>query len=102
VQILALALHELATNARKHGALARQDGRLAVTWWVKRGAGSSRLMLDWHESGIEIRMEQAKTARVGFGRRLIEEALPYQLDAKTKLQFAPNAVRCSVAMELEP
>jgi PAS domain S-box-containing protein len=100
VQILALAVHELATNARKYGALARQDGRLAVTWDVKRDAGVRRLILDWHESGIETRMEHADRRR-GFGRRLIEEALPYQLGAQTKLEFAPNAVRCSVAMELE-
>jgi PAS domain S-box-containing protein len=101
VQILALALHELATNARKHGALARQDGRLAVTWQVKGDPGSQRLMLEWHETGIETRMEQAHRPRVGFGRRLIEEALPYQLDAQTKLEFTPNAVRCSVAMDLD-
>lgn len=101
VQILALALHELATNARKHGALGRPDGRLAVTWHVQRDAGGRRLVLEWHESGIETRMEQADRPRVGFGRRLIEEALPYQLDAQTRLEFAPNEVRCSVAMELE-
>ena len=100
VQILALVLHELATNARKHGALCRPEGQLAVTWHVKQDAGRDRLMLDWHERGIEIRMEEVDRRRIGFGRRLIEEALPYQLDAQTRLDFTPNEVRCSVAMEL--
>jgi PAS domain S-box-containing protein len=100
VQILALALHELATNARKHGALGAPEGRLAVSWQVIALDGDRRLALEWHESGAAARSEKAGPIRKGFGRTLVEESLPYQLDAETRLEFEPNEVRCSVTMTL--
>jgi two-component sensor histidine kinase len=100
VQILALAVHELATNARKHGALGPPEGTLAVSWQVTGLDGDRRLALEWHESGTATRSEKAGPRRKGFGRTLIEESLPYQLDAETRLEFGPNEVRCSVTMTL--
>jgi two-component system, chemotaxis family, CheB/CheR fusion protein len=100
VQILALALHELATNARKHGALGTPEGRLAVSWQVTGLDGDRRLALEWYESGAATRSEKAGAIRKGFGRTLIEEALRYQLDAETRLEFGQNEVRCSVTMTL--
>ena len=101
VQILALSLHELATNARKYGALATAEGRLAVTWRVTVEGGNRHLALEWRESGVTPYEKTAPT-RKGFGRTLIEESLPYQLDAKTRLEFGDNDVCCSVLMTLEP
>ena len=100
VQILALGLHELATNARKHGALAAPDGRLLVTWNVAEPEGSRRLMLRWEERGIVARGD-ADAGRVGRGRTLIEESLPFQLDAETQLEIGPDSVRCSVSLALD-
>ena len=102
VQILALALHELATNARKHGALAAPEGRLAVSWVETSDAGARALALEWRESGSVASAAHAGVRRKGFGRVLIEEALPYQLDAQTRLEFEPDGIRCSVRMSLEP
>ena len=99
VQILALGLHELATNARKHGALASPGGQLSVTWTVQESNGSRRLMLQWEESGIVAR-GASDAERVGLGRTLIEESLPYQLDAETKLEIGLDSVRCSVSLAL--
>ena len=48
---MALVLHELAENARRHGALARPDGRVAVGWRVEAGPEGRRLVLDWREPG---------------------------------------------------
>jgi PAS domain S-box-containing protein len=100
VQILALGLHELATNARKHGALAAPNGRLSVTWSVAETAGARRLMLRWEETGIVAR-GISDAERVGRGRTLIEESLPFQLDAETRLEIAGDSVRCTVSLALE-
>lgn len=100
VQILALGLHELATNARKHGALGAPGGHLNVTWRVT-GEGSTRqLTLTWQERGISTRQTPPKVNRIGLGRTLIEKSLPYQLDAETELDIGRDEVRCVVTMAL--
>lgn len=92
VQLLALALHELTTNALKHGAL-KAGGRLSIEWTVSPAEdGRRRLVLDWRESGVAI----GGDLRRGFGRELIEENLPYELDAITSLRFGPDGVACRI------
>jgi PAS domain S-box-containing protein len=68
---LALVLHELATNARKHGALSVPGGRLSVQWEIRTNGGRS-LVLEWKESGVP--KVTAPKAR-GFGSTLIEQTL---------------------------
>ena len=65
---LSLALHELATNAAKYGALSRPEGRVELRWQAQDG----RLSLSWRESGGP---PVAPPSRRGFGSRLIENAL---------------------------
>ncbi|MBI0538173.1 PAS domain S-box protein [Roseomonas sp. KE2513] len=98
VQPLALALHELATNAVKHGAIGQPDGRLKVTWRLEDGRGPPLLLLDWEESGVA--MPALSVERRGYGRELIEHALPYQLQARTRLEFMPDGVRCRITLPL--
>lgn len=98
VQILALAVHELATNARKHGALAVPQGRLAVTWRLSRGEADLRLTIDWRERGAH--RDRANQVHTGFGRTLIERALPYQLDAQTQFEFTSDGIFCSVTIRV--
>src|SRR6202034_1560126 len=86
---LSLALHELATNAAKYGALSRPEGRVELRWAVQAG----RLNLSWRESGGP---RVVPPTRQGFGSRLIEHALSRDLDGKTRLEFAPEGVRCSI------
>jgi two-component system, chemotaxis family, CheB/CheR fusion protein len=93
VQLLALALHELATNALKHGALKESRGRLDVKWQMLDEMNTPRLELTWVESAIEFNQREANSSRRGYGRELLEQALPYQLDATTKLEFAPDGLR---------
>ena len=100
VQVLALGLHELATNARKHGALAAPDATLSVTWHVAAADAERRLVLEWDERGIVAR-EATDSERVGRGRMLLEESLPFQLDAETRLEIGSDFVRCSVALVLD-
>ena len=102
VQVLALGLHELATNARKHGALGAPDGRLSVTWQVKRVDGKRRLALRWAEDGIASRRASHRDVNhIGLGRTLIEKSIPYQLDAETRLEIHDDSVRGDVTIPLE-
>ena len=93
-QAVALALHELATNAVKHGALAQPSGRLDVSWRMDQEP-EPRIALQWRESG-DTMPEGGRPARRGYGTELIERALRYQLKAKTKLEFGEDGVRCSI------
>jgi PAS domain S-box-containing protein len=97
-QAFALALHELATNAVKYGALSQPTGRLSVTWRVEPGP-RDQVVLDWQEHGVRYPDAVAPTRR-GYGSMLIERALPAQLNAQTRLEFAADGVRCRIVAPL--
>jgi len=90
---LSLALHELATNAAKYGALSRSEGRVELRWKVE----ADRLDLSWRETGGP---PVVPPSRRGFGSLLIERALCSDLDGQTRLEFAPEGVRCSITATL--
>ena len=95
----ALAVHELTTNALKYGALSNAAGRLHVRWWLEAANGykyATRLIFEWQESGMPV--TDLKPMRRGFGRELIEQGLPYELDATTSLEFRPGGVYCRIAL----
>jgi PAS domain S-box-containing protein len=101
VQVLAMALHELATNAVKYGALSQPSARLVVTWSLEpRGeGGKSWLHIDWREHGVEM-SPGSKPRGGGQGRELIEQALPYQLSAKTSFELGLDGIHCTISMPL--
>ncbi len=99
-QALALALHELATNAVKYGALS-QPGKLAVKWRLRQEDGDAHVILNWRETGVTMPDPAGEGRRKGYGRELIERALPYQLNAITNLEFTSDGVRCTVELPLE-
>jgi two-component system CheB/CheR fusion protein len=100
VQTFGLALHELATNALKHGALAKETGRLAISWTVQsNGQNVPVLVLDWRETGLS---NVPKPSRRGFGRELIENALQFSLKAKADLSFGSGGVSCHIELPLPP
>lgn len=102
VQTLAMALHELATNAVKYGALGQPDGHLRVTWKLADSdrKGRPRLHIDWRETGVIMPMHSLgrKTQGGGQGRELIEQALPYQLNAQTSFDLGPDGVHCTITI----
>ena len=102
VQILAMALHELATNAVKYGALAQPQARLAIRWRVEspEAGGPPWLNIEWRESGVAMPAEGEPPRGSGQGRELIERALPYQLSARTSFVLGPDGVECTIAMPL--
>jgi two-component sensor histidine kinase len=100
VQTFALGLHELATNAVKHGALSRAEGRLLVRWCLVDGEdGDRRLRVEWQENGVPVPPPvRGQPFRRGSGRELIERSLPYQLGAETSYELTPEGVRCTITL----
>lgn len=100
VQVLSMALHELATNALKYGALRQRGARLSIRWWMDQEEGSSRplLHIDWKEIGVPIADQGSIPRRRGQGSDLIERALPYQLKAVTSLEFSGDGVHCTIVL----
>lgn len=98
VQALAMALHELATNAVKYGAFAHPDGFLAVRWQIVVDIDDPRtwLHIDWRESGVPMQGPGSGSVGTGQGRVLIEQALPYQLQAKTSFTLGVDGVHCTL------
>jgi PAS domain S-box-containing protein len=90
---LSLALHELATNATKYGALSRPEGRVTVQWRVQEGM----LHLGWEENGGP---PVAPPTQKGFGSRLLEELVVHDLGGATKLNYDVSGVRCSITARL--
>jgi two-component sensor histidine kinase len=93
---VALALHELATNAVKYGALSAPAGRVAVEWWLA-GASDAELHLTWRESGGPTVIAPPDR---GFGSQLIERTLADALGGSARLEFAPEGLRAEIAARL--
>jgi two-component sensor histidine kinase len=92
---LVLGLHELATNAAKHGALSRPGGGVAVL--LSADAGGGVLRLDWTESGGPP-LPGGPPPRRGFGMRLLERGLAHDLGAGSavRLRFEPEGLRAEI------
>ena len=88
-QTLALALHELATNAAKYGALSRGTGTLAVSWQVQPAA----ISIDWREAGGPSTVAPDKS---GFGTRIITSSVERQLGGKTTFDWRPEGLSCAL------
>lgn len=95
VERLGLALHELATNASKYGALSVPEGRVVVRWAVRAGEGAPRLSISWREeNGPPV----STPRRRGFGSQLIEHVAAQMLDATTTYEFERSGLRWSIDM----
>jgi PAS domain S-box-containing protein len=95
---IGLAVHELATNAVKHGALAVAGGHVEVSWRRETRQEAEWLSLDWRESGMNGR--RVTQAREGFGTVLLLRTLPYDLSATVEQTFAPLGFRCNISFPL--
>lgn len=99
VEMLSLAIHELATNALKYGALACKRGRLFVTWRIDSAEPDQRVVLEWVERDFASSpATSAHSTRRGYGRTLIEEALPYSLSAQTSFDLGKEGLRCMISL----
>src|SRR3954470_22663108 len=90
-EVLTLAIHELATNAIKHGALSGATGRVKVTWSRHNKDGQSWLRLVWEEAGLT---GVGHSRRAGFGTQLITRRIPYELEGTSSLEIKPDGALC--------
>ena len=98
-QNIGLALHELATNAAKHGSLKGEGSlALAVTWSIAGDAGEPSLQLDWAERTLP--RKQADAARAGFGRTMLEQLVGAALRGETKYDLTETHVRWTLRAPL--
>jgi two-component system CheB/CheR fusion protein len=96
-ETLALALHELATNALKYGALSQPSGRIDVTWQIDKGGNPDELIFEWRErGGPQVALPQRK----GFGTEMLERTLAFEFKARTSLIFDVSGVHCTITMPL--
>jgi PAS domain S-box-containing protein len=95
-QGLAMALHELSTNALKYGALQAPGGRLSVRW--SRGA-AGRLLLVWEETGGP---PVTPPTRRGLGTTILQRALAGALGGATRLDWRPEGLRCELDLPDTP
>ena len=97
VQTLALAVHELFTNAIKHGALRHPEGCLSIAWEMVDEPEPS-LRFAWRETGLRPEPGAGAPPGRGYGRELIERALPFQLGAATRYDLGPEGLACVVTL----
>ncbi|AWN42750.1 hypothetical protein DK389_22400 [Methylobacterium durans] len=84
-----MALHELATNAVKYGALSNDKGRVILNWDIVDGSQPPHLWLRWEELGGP---PVVAPTRTGFGTRMIERALASELGGTAEIEYRPRGV----------
>ncbi|HET7806828.1 MAG TPA: PAS domain S-box protein [Pseudolabrys sp.] len=99
VLTLAMAVHELTTNAAKYGALSVPGGRVEVQWRpVRLENGRSCLQIEWIEQGGPSVVEPEQH---GFGTKLIEGSIAAELAGEVRLVFQPQGLRCEITIPMK-
>lgn len=92
---LNMVLHELTTNAIKYGALSSETGQVRISWSVDE-EDSRKVHIHWQESGgpaVKV------PTRRGFGTRLIEQSMAFELDGKAQLRFETGGLQCELVFD---
>jgi two-component sensor histidine kinase len=92
-EMVGLAIHELATNAVKFGALSPVGGRLEITWRLTAGEPET-LVLSWIESGVTVDLDEQRAN--GFGVDLVKRGLAYALNARTQFNLEAGGLSCTI------
>jgi two-component sensor histidine kinase len=93
VQAVAKVLHELVTNAAKHGALSIPGGHVSVSWVRKPNGDGTKLSIVWQElDGPPVKSE----TRSSYGTNLIRNLIPHELGGKVDLMFPSQGVNCRI------
>ncbi|MFZ5720815.1 MAG: sensor histidine kinase [Pseudomonadota bacterium] len=96
---VALALHELATNAVKYGALSVPEGSVDFSWTLAERDGAHVLTAVWREMGGP---PVSPPTRAGFGTRLIERGLAADLNGDVSMTYPPDGVVCTIRARVDP
>ncbi len=93
IQAVARVLHELVTNAAKHGALSMPGGHVSVNWDRKPNGDGANLMLVWQEHGGPPVKSEVQSS---YGTNLIRNLIPHELGGKIDLVLASEGVSCKL------
>jgi two-component sensor histidine kinase len=96
-ETFALAIHELATNAIKYGALSQPTGQINISWRVDNAAEAAQLIFDWREKGGP---SVTPPERKGFGSELLERTIAFELKGRTTLAFDPAGFSCTISVPM--
>ncbi len=96
---LALAVHELATNAIKYGALSVPSGRVSVSWRLEPTRDGDEFGFTWRERGGPMAVPPA---REGFGTRLIRTVAAGEKDGRVTIDYAAEGLECRISCVREP
>ncbi|MGH7104279.1 MAG: PAS domain S-box protein, partial [Acetobacteraceae bacterium] len=92
-QSLAMGIHELATNALRYGSLSVPGGKVSVHWKIEAWKGEDLVRFTWEErDGPPV----TAPGRKGYGTRLIERILAFEMGGSAKLDYRESGVRCEV------
>ena len=94
-ELMSLAIHELATNAVKFGALSQSQTELRVVWWFTDPAGS-RLHFEWAENGVRIPRERRHNR--GFGSQVIERMIAAELHGDGEMLLLREGMLCTIEL----
>jgi two-component sensor histidine kinase len=95
---LTLALHELATNAAKYGALSVEDGQIGIAWAIAGSPeGKSLFTFTWKEHGGP---KVGRPVRQGFGTQIVERVLPSEFEGEVHVDFEPDGLRFRLQTEM--
>lgn len=92
---LTMTLHELCTNAIKHGSLSRAGGTIELAWALRDSDGEERLYIDWRESGGP---EIGRPVRIGFGTKLIQRSLAADPKGSIVIDYPPGGLACAMTL----
>ncbi|VIO65146.1 Blue-light-activated histidine kinase 1 [Bradyrhizobium ivorense] len=96
-ETFALAIHELATNALKYGALSQTTGRVEISWRIDNGASAPQLVFEWQERGGP---QVTAPKRKGFGTELLERTLAFEFKGKTVLSFNGSGLQGTITIPM--
>jgi PAS domain S-box-containing protein len=98
IQAVAMVLHELVTNAAKHGSLSVPDGRVCITWDRVNLDAGAKLLFEWREVGGPLVQSEVSS---GYGTSLIRNLIPHELGGRVDLIFTPDGASCEIEIPLE-
>jgi PAS domain S-box-containing protein len=99
-QPLGMAIHELATNAVKHGALSMPGGRVTVEWSLEEGEDERTLLVRWVETGGPV--VEGPPERHGFGSRLLDGTLRQQLRGRVEMHWSRDGLVAEIRVPMRP
>jgi two-component sensor histidine kinase len=96
-ELVTLAIHELATNSVKYGALGNGNGHVNVSWRCVDDDGKQRLRFTWQETGLKA----GASGSAGFGTELITQRVPYELNGRGEIKIADGKLTAAIEFPLE-